>query len=193
MNPCFQSYEPISTTLVPSAVLPTFSYRRGPVDGQSMGIFIDITGTTFGKLTVIRRHGHYRSGSKSHILWLTVCDCGTVKAVRGDHLRMGFVRSCGDHQAHPPVPGQRGTATSYNAAHKLIRRIKGSASARLCVLCGEPAQAWAYLRGSATEQRTEGGIPYSDNPADYWPLCAHDHALIDIVPTTTRVARGASA
>ena len=52
-----------------------------------MGKFIDLTGKTYGRLTVIE----YIGKSK----WLCQCECGNVKVVRSDNLKKGVVVSCG--------------------------------------------------------------------------------------------------
>ena len=56
---------------------------------------IDLTGKTFGRLTVKERKGN--SGGKS--LWLCSCSCGNEKIVRGVHLRSGKQVSCGCYRA----------------------------------------------------------------------------------------------
>ena len=52
---------------------------------------IDLTGKTFGRLSVLRKAGH--SGGKA--IWECLCECGTIKPVRGVHLRSGRQVSCG--------------------------------------------------------------------------------------------------
>lgn len=51
----------------------------------------DLTGQRFGSLTVIER-AENRNGRP---YWLCKCDCGTIKEVRGQHLRYGKIVSCG--------------------------------------------------------------------------------------------------
>lgn len=51
----------------------------------------DLTGQRFGSLTVIER-AENRNGRP---YWLCKCDCGTIKEVRGQHLRYGKIISCG--------------------------------------------------------------------------------------------------
>ena len=53
---------------------------------------IDLTGVRFGRLHVIGL-AHEKRYSKP--AWLCRCDCGRVKLVPGDPLRMGKTRSCG--------------------------------------------------------------------------------------------------
>lgn len=43
-------------------------------------------GTRFSRLTVVSREGKYLS---------CICDCGTIKSVRIDHLNAGRIKSCG--------------------------------------------------------------------------------------------------
>jgi hypothetical protein len=54
--------------------------------------FIDLTGVRFGRLRVI---GLADVKSYNKPAWFCRCDCGRVKVVPGNHLRMGKTRSCG--------------------------------------------------------------------------------------------------
>ena len=53
---------------------------------------IDITGQTFGSLTVIRE---VHKNNKSHPYWLCQCGCGQKIAVDSYALRSGRKTSCG--------------------------------------------------------------------------------------------------
>lgn len=57
---------------------------------------VDITGQTFGRLTVLRREGSgaYRDGKK-FAKWRCLCVCGVEIVTVGTELRNGSVRSCG--------------------------------------------------------------------------------------------------
>lgn len=57
-----------------------------------MGKFKDITGMTFGKLTVLERAGYdgYRK-----ILWRCACECGNITVTHGRDLVNGHCKSCG--------------------------------------------------------------------------------------------------
>ncbi len=57
-----------------------------------MSRLIDLTGQTFGMLTVIERAG---TASGREALWLCRCNCGREKLVRSHCLRRGMTRSCG--------------------------------------------------------------------------------------------------
>src|SRR5689334_14624212 len=54
---------------------------------------IDITGKTFGRLTVISPTGDSNAGGKA--LWNCLCDCGKPIIVTGKALRKGTTNSCG--------------------------------------------------------------------------------------------------
>jgi hypothetical protein len=55
-----------------------------------MGSFIDLTGQTFGKYTVVEKAGNEKRGG---VRWLCKCECGTVRVVPAYSLRRG-VSSC---------------------------------------------------------------------------------------------------
>lgn len=52
----------------------------------------DLTGQTFGRLTVIGRAGKLSNGAA---LWRCKCECGQIKDASTSHLTGGFVQSCG--------------------------------------------------------------------------------------------------
>lgn len=61
-----------------------------------MGAFIDLTGKTFGRLTVLREAPKNRSATgRSQRMWLCRCSCGNEKVVFGEKLRQGRTLSCG--------------------------------------------------------------------------------------------------
>lgn len=57
----------------------------------AMPSLIDLTGKTFGSLSVLKQGEHH----KGFIKWVCLCECGTKKQVRGSHLRKGESKSCG--------------------------------------------------------------------------------------------------
>lgn len=58
-----------------------------------MGTFIDLTGETYGYLTVISRESNDEHGNAT---WRCRCNkCGNEKVVRGNLLRNGHTKSCG--------------------------------------------------------------------------------------------------
>lgn len=58
-----------------------------------MGKFIDETGNTYGKLTVLKKSNNKTSSGS--IKWVCQCDCGKITEVAGDVLRRGKTISCG--------------------------------------------------------------------------------------------------
>lgn len=57
-----------------------------------MGHYIDLTGLTFNKLTVIRSAGRNKNGEA---LWDCQCECGGRTITTGTRLRNGITKSCG--------------------------------------------------------------------------------------------------
>lgn len=54
---------------------------------------LDLTGNTYGRLTVL---GDDRTRTKSgKVLWHCLCECGNTTHVRADHLKNGSIVSCG--------------------------------------------------------------------------------------------------
>jgi hypothetical protein len=54
--------------------------------------FTDLTGKTFGRLSVLSRTDNEPSGG---VRWLCKCDCGNIKKVKGQNLRERRIISCG--------------------------------------------------------------------------------------------------
>lgn len=68
-----------------------------------MGKFKDLTGQTFGKLTVIKRVEDQKAGRP---MWLCQCECGNLTTVSSTRLmRPNGTRSCGclKHQPSPSL------------------------------------------------------------------------------------------
>ena len=60
-----------------------------------MAEFLDLTGSIFGRLKVIKMDRKVQSGKRERYYWNCVCECGKTKSVRTDCLTSGFVKSCG--------------------------------------------------------------------------------------------------
>ena len=63
-----------------------------------MGTLQDLTGKTFGRLTVIRRaENHILPSGQKQTMWLCKCSCGNKKdiVIRGADLKSGHTISCG--------------------------------------------------------------------------------------------------
>jgi len=53
--------------------------------------FQDLTGLTFGRLTVLRRS----ENRGDRVVWLCKCECGQEKSIEANSLRTGKTKSCG--------------------------------------------------------------------------------------------------
>lgn len=75
----------------------------------------DIRGQRFCRLTVVDQAE--RQGRK--IMWKCVCDCGSTKNVRADHLTGGKVRSCGCYWGERRVEAN----TTHGMSESRVYRI----------------------------------------------------------------------
>lgn len=57
--------------------------------------FIDLTGQTFGKLTVIKKVPRPENLKSGGAYWLCKCECGNEKIILGKSLIQGKTKSCG--------------------------------------------------------------------------------------------------
>lgn len=63
---------------------------------------IDMTGQTFGELTVVKfDRTHVSPGGQRTPRWLCQCSCGNTKSVAGPNLRNGNTKSCGCKERAP--------------------------------------------------------------------------------------------
>jgi len=90
------------------------SRRTGRKNGH------DLTGRTFGKLTVLRRDKEADKDSNSYQKprWMCRCECGTVKSIRSSNLTNGTIQSCGcltrrTGKDHPGWKGGRSMRDGY--------------------------------------------------------------------------------
>lgn len=61
-----------------------------------MGIFDDLTGKRFGRLSVVERAPDYVSPKHQHATrWVCACDCGNTKIIIANVLKRGEAQSCG--------------------------------------------------------------------------------------------------
>ena len=67
-------------------------HNQGGVD---MGKIIDLTGKTFGRLTVMALSEPPKPTKYKALYWLCRCDCGNQTIVSGGNLSSGKIKSCG--------------------------------------------------------------------------------------------------
>lgn len=141
---------------------------------------IDITGMTFGHLTVIRRVG---VNSCRQAVWLCSCDCGVETTAAGKRMRSGEKRSCGCRMREGGVMPRR-PIVSYAGVHKRLNTDRGKATVHICVDCNGLAAEWSYIGGDPKELR--GGpqnCPYSLDQSYYVPRCHSCHRRLDQNPS----------
>lgn len=80
---------------------------------------LDLTGRSFGRLTVIDLHGLSPSG---RILWECLCDCGGRALVQASYLLRGHTRSCGCLKADAlrDLGRRRQTPVDVGSRHGLL-------------------------------------------------------------------------
>jgi hypothetical protein len=71
-----------------------------------------------------------------------------------------------------------GDDIGYFGLHIRLGRLRGPASAHICVHCDQPATGWAYDHGDANP-KWENRLVYSTDPDRYIPLCGSHHRLFD--------------
>ena len=104
-------------------------------------------------------------------------------------------RMCGMHVARVSKHGEPGPAepinrlgdqATYDAVHMRLRARRGSASAYLCVDCGEFADHWSYDNSCSNEKvevgrlDSRGPLRYSLDMDSYEPRCAQCHKAFDM-------------
>lgn len=144
----------------------------------------NIQGKKFSKLKVIS----FVEVRKTHAYWLCLCSCGNKKEVRGSHLKVGNVTSCGCYakkqssirlkkyttsEAYKKEgnPAWKGEKASVNSIHMWVSRNykKGP-----CKHCGEKKKPrdWALIHG----------FKYKQDRNNYIVLCRSCHLKYDYTP-----------
>lgn len=81
-----------------------YSLRRGTTTScgcqNGKSTIVDITGQTFGKLTVIKQDDSDYDRTDG-IKWICKCECGNTVSILGSRLRTGATRSCGCNHKTP--------------------------------------------------------------------------------------------
>ena len=95
-----------------------------------MGVFKDLTGQRFGRLTVVKLYSHATRKPWRQTRWLCNCDCGNEIIVQNGNLHTGNTKSCGclrleNKGAYKPNPNRL-----YNSWHSMKQRCKNKANNR---------------------------------------------------------------
>lgn len=156
--------------------------------------FVDLTGQTFGRWTVVRRGEDKVSATgRRNVRWVCRCTCGNEMQVQGSNLKSGCSKSCGclrrqrySSRTFGGNPNWKGDRIKYATAHQRVYAAKGPASAHACVDCGAQAAEWSYMYGCPREMVTDdndgspNGLAYSPDPDFYAPRCAPCHRKFDL-------------
>lgn len=144
----------------------------------------NLTGRSFGRLTVLARIENARNG---HARWLCACICGGSARAIGADLNKGHTTSCGCAQIEAvKIAGlarKPDADIGYAGAHARVKYDRGRAAEHSCVDCGKQAKDWSLRRDAPVTLAgpTRAGIicRYSANPNDYDPRCRPCHAIYD--------------
>ena len=80
---------------------------------------IDLTGQTFGQLTVLEKDNE-KIGNKTY--WICQCSCGNKKSIRGDQLKSGEIKTCGCGKINNLIGKVFGKLTVLEQTDKRINR-----------------------------------------------------------------------
>lgn len=81
--------------------------------------FIDRTGTRYGRLTVVKRHG---TDALRKVTWECLCDCGNKTVVTSGSLATGNTTSCGCFLKEKITKHGGWKKSSYNTWRAMMRR-----------------------------------------------------------------------
>lgn len=94
---------------------------------------VDLTGQTFGRLTVLGDVG--KRTTKKAILWQCLCECGNIVFVRGGSLKNGSTRSCGCFNREARSQRRTKDLTGYENDNFIVLKKIGSRNNRVDWLC----------------------------------------------------------
>lgn len=113
-----------------------------------MGKSIDLTGKTFGRLTVLAFAGN---GSSRKRLWTCKCECGSAATVRAGDLRSGATRSCGCLQSENRIKHGNAKRGQISLTFSSWRAMK-----QRCLNVNQPCYAHYGERGVMVCERWHG-------------------------------------
>lgn len=82
---------------------------------------LDLTGTSFGRLTALFIDHDHRE--KTKVKWVCLCSCGNRVSVRSDHLRRGQVASCGCIRIEKIVAVNKTHGMTKTRSYRIWRHI----------------------------------------------------------------------
>jgi len=126
----------------------------------------DLTGLTFGDLTVLRRDGH--KGKK--VMWLCRCQCGREKSIFGSGLTSGRSRTCGCSKTTTADPSRPKHGASRSPEYKIWCTMK-----RRCTDPSSPTYKRHGARGITVCQRWLHS--FADFIADMGPRPSAAHSI----------------
>lgn len=135
--------------------------------------FIDLTGKTFGLLTVIEKsHVADEFTRAARIFWKCQCACGNTHVVNGQHLRDGNSRSCGCYASNyrkiedPKMVSAHAVYNQPQCTRSKIRRYSEADISFEKFL--ELSQQHCYYCGSPPTNRVNKIPKGRKNYDDYW-------------------------
>ena len=102
------------------AIVSSNSLRSGHTKSCGCLNFRNLTGKTFGQLTVIERV-YPDNLSKKHTYWKCKCRCGNETTVTSNHLMTGHTRSCGC--SHNKLKGENSVLYRHGKRNTRLYRI----------------------------------------------------------------------
>jgi hypothetical protein len=136
---------------------------------------VDLTGQTFGRLTVAGRAAENDPYRKAR--WDCICSCGGSVTVRSYDLRSGNTVSCGCYKYEATRKADH--EIDYDAAHDRVEVAKGPARTHACVDCLRDAQDWSLRHDAPVTYLGSNGCRFSARPDDYEPRCKKCHGAYD--------------
>lgn len=121
-----------------------------------MGKLIDLTGRTFGRLTVIGRYPSNTSFGEPR--WRCCCDCGEATIVGGADLRNGNTKSCGCLRREVAAERARGAA-EWGTTHG--QAVAGHQTSEY--------RCWAHIKDRCLTKRNESYPNYGGRGIDMDP------------------------
>lgn len=105
--------------------------------GQRAANFKDLTGSIFGRWTVIEFYGYTPDRSQKSV-WMCRCECGTSRPVVATHLASGRSKSCGCLHKEKMAKFCKENAINRNQFHDLSRTKEYAAWNQMNQRCHNP-------------------------------------------------------